>query len=123
MQETWAAFVTMTKRVDQTAGASGLLSFREDLWIVDKAPEPTEVIWKNVAYRGWERGVRSLLSWGIFITLIVFMLPIITLITQIVNIESYSLRDGAAGAWARWILAIPVVKRTFTCFLHPCAAL
>lgn len=111
MQETSAAFVTMTSRVDQTAVASGMLSYREDLWVVDKAPEPTEVIWRNVAFRGWERSLRSLLSWGIFSCLVVFMLPIITFITQLVNIQAYAKKEGASGAWARWILNIPFLSR------------
>ena len=104
--------MTMTKRVDQTAVAAGMLSYREDLWMVDKAPEPTEVIWKNVAFRGWERSVRSLLAWGIFITLIVFMLPIIAFITQIVNLEVYASKPGTLGKIAAWILKIPVLSRT-----------
>jgi hypothetical protein len=109
VQETCAAFVTLTTRRDQATVATGMLSYREDLWVCDAAPEPTEVLWNNVSWRGWERGIRGLLAWGIFITLIVFMIPIITAITQLFNISAYAQKEGAAGAWARWILSIPVI--------------
>jgi hypothetical protein len=72
---------------------------------------PEQVIWKNVAWRGWERGVRSLLAWGILVTIIIFMLPIIAILQQLINLEGYSKKPGNEGYWARWVLRLPFIGR------------
>eukprot|EP00892_Ulva_mutabilis_P005047 jgi/Ulvmu1/2914/UM147_0012.1 len=110
-EETCAAFVQLRSRLDQTAAATGLLSYREDLWKATAAPDPSEVIWSNVAWRGWERSLRVLISWTIFGLMLVFMLPIIAIIQQIVNLEAYAAQDNAVGDIARGILDLPVVAQ------------
>lgn len=113
MQETSAAFVQLRSRQDQTALATGLLSYREDLWKASAAPDPAEIIWGSVSWRGWERSLRSMLVWGIFMGMLILMLPIIALIQQIVNLEGYAKQDGTVGDIAQGILDLPVVARTF----------
>lgn len=111
VQETCAAFVQLRTRRDQTAVATGMLSYREDLWNATAAPDPAEIIWGSVSWRGWERSLRSLISWSIFIAMLILMLPIIAIIQQIVNLEGYAKQDGTVGDIAQGILDLPVVAR------------
>lgn len=110
-EETSAAFVQLRSRQDQTALATGLLSYREDLWKASAAPDPAEIIWGSVSWRGWERSLRSMLVWGIFMGMLILMLPIIALIQQIVNLEGYAKQDGTVGDIAQGILDLPVVAQ------------
>lgn len=109
MQETSAAFVTMKSRKDQATCAGGLMSHNEGLWQTSPAPSPNEILWHNVQWREWERGIRSLLSWGVLATLIICFLPIVTILQQLIALDQYAERPGAEGAWARWILDLPFV--------------
>ena len=107
MQETSAAFVTTRTRLTQSVATTGLMSFNEDLWTTKVAPAPNDVIWSNLALRGWERSIRNVISWVLFVVLIIMFFPIVALLQQIINLQSYA-KDGN---WAQTILNLPVAGR------------
>ena len=107
MQETSAAFVTTRTRLTQSVATTGLMSFNEDLWTTKVAPAPNDVIWSNLALRGWERSIRNVISWVLFVVLIIMFFPIVALLQQIINLQSYA-KDGN---WAQTILDLPVAGR------------
>lgn len=63
-------------------------------------------------WRGWERGLRGLLNWGVLITLILCFLPIVTLLQQLINLEQYAARKDTLGKIAKGILDVPLIGGT-----------
>jgi hypothetical protein len=108
-QETSAAFVTMDSRHNQATVSLGMMSYNEGLWETAAAPSPNEIIWYNVQWRAWERGVRSIISWGVLVTLIFCFVPIVTVLTMITALDTFA--KGSNGAWAKFILDLPFLGR------------
>ena len=109
MQETSAAFVTLHQRQLQSTVAIGMMSYDESLWQTQPAPSPNEIIWHNVQWRGWERGLRGILGWGVLVTLIICFVPIVTFLQQLVALDAYAQKPGVLGKIAKAIIDIPFV--------------
>ena len=105
--ESCAAFVTARTRLTQSVSTTGLISFDTNYWTAEPAPQPDDVIWGNVAYRGFERSVRTWLAWAIFIGLVLLFIPIVAFLQQIINLDSYA--KYTPNNWAGAILDLPVV--------------
>lgn len=58
-------------------------------WKVSEAPAPNEVIWANISQPPTQQLVGSLLAWGALISIIVFFIPIILFLQQIVNLVCF----------------------------------
>lgn len=86
MQETQTAFVVFKTRQARASAATGLLHADGAAWKVFEAPAPNEVIWENISLPPSQELVGSLLAWGALITIIVFFIPIILFLQQIVNL-------------------------------------
>lgn len=108
LQETQTAFVVMRTRQARASAATGLLHADGSAWKTEGAPASNEVIWGNVATPAKRRFLGSLASWGILIAIMVFFLPILAALQQIVNLKGYA----EPGNWAEWILDAPVLGST-----------
>jgi hypothetical protein len=106
-QDSSAAFVTARTRLTQSVATTGLMSFNEGLWNASVAPAPNDVLWQNLARRGWERSLRNTLGWAIFVTIIIMFVPVVALLQQVINLQGYA-KDGN---WAQTILDLPVAGR------------
>jgi hypothetical protein len=60
-------------------------------------------------WRGWERGVRGILGWGVLAVLVLCFLPIVTLLQQLIALDQYATRKDALGKVAKGILNIPFI--------------
>jgi hypothetical protein len=107
VQETSAAFVTMSSRQMQSSVAMGMLSYNEGYWKTSPAPAPAEIIWNNVQLRGWERGIRQLMSWGLVVALIIFFVPIVAFVQTLVNLEK--LQNAKGFGWIGTLLDLPFI--------------
>ena len=105
--ESCAAFVTARTRLTQSVSTTGLISFDTNYWTAEPAPQPDDVIWDNVPYRGFERSVRKWFAWAIFIGLVLLFIPIVAFLQQIINLDSYA--KYSPNNWAGAILDLPVV--------------
>lgn len=86
VQETQTAFVVMKTRQARAHAAVGLLHTDGAAWKVKEAPAPNEVIWANISQPPVQEIVGSLLAWGALTTIIIFFIPIILFLQQIVNL-------------------------------------
>lgn len=105
MQDTCSAFVTMSSRQLQSQVAMGMVSYHEGYWATTTAPSPGEIIWPNVQYRGWERRVREMVSWGVLVTLVLCFIPIVGVVQSLVNLEQMG------GEVTKTIVNIPFLGR------------
>lgn len=108
MQDTSAAFVTLTSRKMQTVLAASELSRNARYWRTSPAPDPCDIIWANVSRRVWERVVRQIAGWAIFAALVVSFVPVVAFVQSLINLEAYAAKEH--GAWARWLLDAPVLS-------------
>lgn len=75
-----------------------------------------EVLWDNVAVRGWERTLRSVAAWGAFTLMMLFFLPVVAAVQSVLNLDQYEDRAAIAA-----VLDLPVVAgarppaRRFAC--------
>jgi hypothetical protein len=63
-------------------------------------------------WRGWERGLRRLLGWGILVTLMITFLPIVTLLQQLIALDQYA---EQGQDWAKAVLNIPFIGGAPAC--------
>lgn len=108
MQESQTAFVVMRTRQARAAAATGLLHADGSAWKTEGAPSSNEIIWGNVATPAKRRFLGGLASWAALIAIMVFFLPILAALQQLVNLEGYA----KPGNWAQWILDAPVLGST-----------
>ena len=85
------------------------MSVHSGLWRTSPAPDPCDILWKNVTLRGWERTVRGVLGWLAFLALVVLFVPVVTFVQSLINLQTYAQRPGGDGAWARAILQAEVI--------------
>ena len=69
-----------------------------------------------VQWRGWERGLRALLGWGILVCIIIFFLPLVTLLQQVINLDQLASQGGVS--WAASISNVPFIGRAHPCSFH-----
>ncbi|MEW5319517.1 MAG: hypothetical protein WDW38_010662 [Sanguina aurantia] len=100
-----AAFATFESRWTQTVACTSLPHHDPQVWRMDAAPEPQEVIWCNVGLRQWERSARRS-------TLIAcFLLLLVTYVFPVSAIQGLlQLRRLDTVTWLRPILAFQVVR-------------
>ena len=60
----------------------------ESVWSLTAAPEPGEVIWQNLRMRAWERQIRGIIMWLVFIAIIILYLPVCLAIQAAVNLDN-----------------------------------
>jgi hypothetical protein len=101
----------MKTRQARASAATGMLHSDGTAWQVQGAPAPNEIIWANAAVPAHQRFIGKLLSWGAFCTVIVFFLPIVLFLQQIVNLEGYA----KPGNWAEWLIEQPLLKSALRC--------
>ena len=87
--------------------AQGLQSHNESYWQTSVAPGPQEVIWDSIAYRGWERSIRLLIAWGMFVTMCLFYFIPVAFIQQLLSLEKYE-PDDPTGI-IKFLTTAPVV--------------
>ena len=95
----------MRTRQTRAAAATGLLHADGSAWKTEGAPASNEVIWANVATPANRRWLGGMASWAILISIMVFFLPIIAGLQQLVNLEGYA----KPGNWAEWLMDAPVL--------------
>lgn len=105
MQESSAAFVTLRSRLTQSVASSGMLSYNEDLWKTQPAPAPSDLIWRHIAFRNWERSLRGWLEWGAFVGLLFIYMPIVLAVQSVINLNAYREDVPVIGD----ILDLPVI--------------
>lgn len=103
-----AAFVTFKTRYTQTVAALSLHDTNENTWQVNPAPEPREIIWRNLRMRNWEVSFRDHLMWALFWFICLFyFLPVTALqaFIEIDKLDNYPvLRDILSVNFIRSIL-------------------
>lgn len=79
-----SAFIIFQKRIPYII-ATNMNNYRNQLkWITLSAPNPNEIIWKNIGITIWNRIYRKILVWILFIVLVIFyMVPITSVQTLI----------------------------------------
>eukprot|EP00884_Botryococcus_braunii_P007497 jgi/Botrbrau1/16749/Bobra.0277s0005.1 len=83
-----AAFVTFSTRRGAGGGGQPQCCTRiGGFWHVDVAPEPREVLWKNLGYRRWERKLRQGLSWAAFFLIVAFYIPVVAAIQGLLQLD------------------------------------
>ena len=90
LQETQTAFVVMRTRQARAAAATGLLHADGSAWKTEGAPASNEVLWGNIATKPNRRFLGGLASWAALIAIMVFFLPILAALQQLVNLEGYA---------------------------------
>ena len=123
MQDTSAAFVTLRARQLRSIVASSRMSVHSRLWRTHAAPDPCDVLWRNAQWRSWERGLRGVLGWTLFAALVLLFVPVVAFVQSLINLETYAQRPGGKGAWARDLLAAPVIGSARHRLLRPYCAL
>lgn len=83
-----AAFVTFNDRYTQTLCATGMHSYDEQVFRTEAAPGNDEIIWGSLRLRYWEKTVRNLAMWGVFIVVVIFYLPVTAAIQAVVNLDN-----------------------------------
>lgn len=79
------AFVTFSRRTAQVQAANALMSEDLSTWRCQAAPRPSEIVWKNVGMRTWERSARTLLMWICFVLLAAFFMIPVTAVQAILT--------------------------------------
>ena len=62
------------------------------------APGPDEIVWPNLRMRHWQRVLRTLAVWALFVAILVLHLPLIAAIQAVVNLENGAPRVASAAA-------------------------
>ncbi|MEW5303944.1 MAG: hypothetical protein WDW36_006589 [Sanguina aurantia] len=100
-----AAFATFESRWTHTVACTSLPHHDPQVWRMDAAPEPAEVIWRNVGLRQWERSARR----GTLVAC--FLLLLVTYVFPVSAIQGLlQLRRLDTVTWLRPILAFQVVR-------------
>ncbi|KAK9859822.1 hypothetical protein WJX84_005942 [Apatococcus fuscideae] len=108
-----AAFVTFrTRRAQATATRVHIHHDSRRFWRTASAPQPHEIIWSNLGLRAWERNIRSVVAWTVFI--VVTILYIVPISAIQVYIQVNRLQHVPA---IRWLITWPVLSGFFIAFL------
>ncbi|KAK9861196.1 hypothetical protein WJX84_002371 [Apatococcus fuscideae] len=108
-----AAFVTFhTRRAQAMAANVHMHHDSRRYWRTCNAPQPRDVIWPNLGLRAWERNVRSILIWAIFIVLTIFYIVPISAIQVYIQVNRLS-----RVAALKWLVTWPVLSGFFVAFL------
>lgn len=67
-------------RATQARAATSLHQHEEISWRFQAAPEPRELVWSNLRMRLWQRSLRSILLWLVFIAMTIFYIIPVTLV-------------------------------------------
>ncbi len=87
-----SAIVFFTSRVTAAAAGQSLHDQMADSWTVIDAPEPRQIIWKNLLIKFYSREIRQYVVYFIVaLTIFFYMIPIaiISAITTLKNLEKY----------------------------------
>ncbi|PKU69353.1 CSC1-like protein ERD4 [Dendrobium catenatum] len=87
-----AALVFFTSRAAAVSASQTLHAQMVDTWTVTEAPEPRQLIWKNLTKKFFERQIWQYVVYGIvFLTVVFYMIPIaaISAFTTLQNLRKY----------------------------------
>ncbi|GAX72896.1 hypothetical protein CEUSTIGMA_g351.t1 [Chlamydomonas eustigma] len=89
-----SAFVTFNTRAMQTRAASSLHSHDESLWCIQGAPSPSEILWRNLRMRSWQRGARATVLWMAYGALVLFFVIPVAVVQGFVNLDNLARFPG-----------------------------
>lgn len=87
-----AALVFFSSRPAAVSASQILHAQIADSWTVTEAPEPRQLVWKNLTKTFYERWIRQYIVYGIvFLTILFYMIPIaaISAFTTLENLRKY----------------------------------
>lgn len=87
-------------------------TYRASCWQFQAAPGPDEVIWKNLGMSYWQRSIRQITMWGLFVAIIIFYLPVTAIIQAPVNLDNARQIPGLSV-----LVDLPVVSQIIQGFL------
>jgi hypothetical protein len=82
-----AAFIIFNSRPAAAAAAQVVHSQTADSWTVMAAPEPRQVVWKNIAIPFYQRMIRQNVVYIIVFLIVVFYMIPITLISAFTTLD------------------------------------
>lgn len=108
-----SAIVFFTSRVTAASAGQSLHDRIADSWTVLDAPEPCQIIWKNLLIKFYSREIRQYVVYIIVaLTIFFYLIPIgfISAITTLKNLEKYL-------TFLRPIVEIPAIKTVLEAYL------
>ena len=121
-QKVWpSSFVTFNRRTAQVVASGALMCEDLSTWRVQPAPRPTEIVWKNLGLRMWERSARNIIMWCAFIALTTFfMIPVAAIQALVSTTASVSFIENIAFLNALVTAILPgLVLTIFIALLPP----
>ncbi|KAL6760771.1 hypothetical protein V8C86DRAFT_1039267 [Haematococcus lacustris] len=101
-----SAFVTFQTRATQVVLATNLHHHDETTWQATLAPEPKEIIWRNLRMRAWERTLRTMVLWGAYVALVLFFIIPVGIVQALIEVPRL-----ASVPVLGTIVNLPVIKQ------------
>ncbi|KAK9864573.1 hypothetical protein WJX84_004373 [Apatococcus fuscideae] len=84
------AFVTFKRRREQVVASTAMQHHDQRFWKISAAPAPNDIIWPNLTLRDWERRLRFLVVWTLFVLLALFYTIPVGAIQAILEVQRLS---------------------------------